>query len=264
MRRGEPIALVKYGSRTVTNGTGMDIERLDEYAQQVARLRETYDVVIVSSGAIVTGRAIAATRGIATNSANYAAIGAPRAFMAWQEALAAHDITSGAMSVTNHEINSPEGKVLRRRLFSMLNKDIVPVLNGNDALSDEGTKELKIDSDNDRLAGHVAELVGAQQLLLLTGKPGVLDGEGKVVKHAGLHNLDTLYKFVTEVEPSAQDNDYGERGGMGSKISVAFDFAHDLLLRRDYPPGSAHIATATADLKDVIRDGEGTHFAPYA
>jgi glutamate 5-kinase len=248
------VVVVKYGSTSVTNEAGMDIGRIGTYSNQISRLLFRYNVVIVSSGAIVTGRAIEKDKP-KMEDGDYASVGSVPACAAWQKELSIRSISSGQVPVTNHEIDSIEGESLRRRMFSMMRHEIVPVANGNDVLSDEGPKELRIDTDNDRLAGHIAKLLAARHLILVTDKPGLQERNDKVVSLVTPDNLEGAYSLVRE-----EDNN-GESGGMHSKIDVAYDFSEISPIRPQ--PGFAHIAGARDDLQSVIAGHVGTHFAPH-
>ncbi len=210
-------------------------------------------MVVVASGAIVTGRAMEQERKpqTETEDSNAAAVGSAEAFLAWQREFIIKDMSAGMVPVTNHEIVSREGAVLRQSLFRLMAADIVPIANGNDVLSEEGSEELRIDTDNDRLAGHIAELIEARHLILLTDRPGLQDHAKQVVQSVGTANLEEARSFVQDTDKG------GQRGGMHSKIDVAYGFSHN-----GPASGFAHIAEAMDDLQGVIAGQTGTHFAP--
>jgi glutamate 5-kinase len=228
----------------------MDIDRIHGYSLDIGQLLFDHEVIMVSSGSIVTGEALWGSERD-TKEGNMAALGSAKAFLAWQDELLARKIFSGQVPVTNHEIASPEGRVLRKSLFDLIDNGIVPIANGNDVLSTEGAEELKIDTDNDRLAGHIAELVEAAHLILLTDEPGLLDTNGEVVKCVNTDNFNWARSLVSE-----EGN--GKRGGMLSKILVAYAAAHAL------KSTFAHIAHAGSNLQAVISEQVGTHFAPHS
>ena len=259
MKNSRDVVVVKYGSSSVTDEHGMDAQRLSAYCDEVEQLRRRYAVAIVSSGAIATGKAMEPGRSLQTPDENFAAVGSAEAFIAWQKELRKKRIASGMVLVTNHEIESEEGGILRRRMLSMMNDrddGIVPIANGNDVLSKEGAQELRIDTDNDRLAGHIAELLGAKHLVLLTDMPGVLNSDDEVIKHVGVYNVNQTLALARERQIREGG---GGRGGMHSKVKVAYEASHAGL-----EPGFAHIAEATNDLQAVIACRVGTHFAPHA
>ena len=50
------ILVVKYGSGSVTGNNGLDQTRINQYAAKLNDLRQDYQVVVVSSGAVAAGR----------------------------------------------------------------------------------------------------------------------------------------------------------------------------------------------------------------
>jgi glutamate 5-kinase len=82
-------------------------------------------------------------------------------------------------------------------------KRFVPIINENDAIADE---EIKV-GDNDRLSAHVAALVGADLLVILSGIDGLMtksDGTG------------TLIPSVRKIDDSVR----ALAGGAGSERNV--------------------------------------------
>ncbi|MEI7918095.1 MAG: hypothetical protein WCH58_01810 [Candidatus Saccharibacteria bacterium] len=52
------ILVVKYGSSTLTGDSGLDQNKIDSYAAKLNDLRQDYQIVVVSSGAVAAGRVI--------------------------------------------------------------------------------------------------------------------------------------------------------------------------------------------------------------
>jgi glutamate 5-kinase len=255
MKANKDIVVVKYGSTSVTTKErGMDTERLRVYTPQIARLALNHEVVMVSSGSTVTGRASRDGKKPLSRKGNYAAVGSARAFIAWQDELATRGIESAQVPVTNHEIDSKEGTALRRSLMSLMEDEVIPIANGNDVLSNEGIKELEIDTDNDRLAGHIAQLLGARHLVLLTDREGVLDPAKAVVPTVGPDNIALIRSFIEEGGAGE-----GAGRGMHSKVDVSYAAAQ-LPQQGTY----AHIAQAGTDLQAVLDGQVGTHFPPHS
>ena len=50
------LLVAKYGTTSVTNGEGMDLNRLKYYAANLARVTSEFDLIVVSSGAMITGK----------------------------------------------------------------------------------------------------------------------------------------------------------------------------------------------------------------
>lgn len=92
------------------------------------------------------------------------------------------------------------------RLFSL---GAIPVINENDVVSHE---EIGI-GDNDRLSAFLADLIGAEELIILSDIEGLLDGERLVKKVERIdENIRSLVK--------KQDKTH-TKGGMDTKLEAA-------------------------------------------
>ena len=63
----------------------------------------------------------------------------------------------------------------RETINTLVNSNIIPIINENDTVA---TEELKF-GDNDRLASRVAQIFGAQNLILLSDVDGLFDKNPK-------------------------------------------------------------------------------------
>ncbi|MEC8728316.1 MAG: glutamate 5-kinase, partial [Pseudomonadota bacterium] len=155
--------VVKVGSALLVNDNGtLRDQWLNGLAQDLARLKHLgYDIVIVSSGAIALGRGMIvapdARLSLAEKQAA-AAIGQIRLNAEWQQAMAKHAM------MTAQILLSPDDTETRRKhlnaratLMTLLNHQIVPVVNENDTVA---TAEIRY-GDNDRLAARVAQMISA-------------------------------------------------------------------------------------------------------
>ena len=52
------ILVIKYGSSSVSDSSGIDQSKIDDYASKLNGLNQEYQIVVVSSGAVVAGRSI--------------------------------------------------------------------------------------------------------------------------------------------------------------------------------------------------------------
>ena len=166
-------------------------------------------VCVVSSGAIALGlhrlgferRPSSLPRLQAASALGQAALQ-----RAWQDAFDPHGLEAAQILLTSAEIAERRAYVnVRNTLGALFTLGSVPVINENDATA---TDEISF-GDNDALAAHVAVLVHARLLVLLTSVPGVLrDG------------------VLIEDGAQARAASFGPRsalgrGGMESKVSAA-------------------------------------------
>ena len=173
--------VVKVGSALLVNDNGtLRDQWLNGLAQDLARLKQLgYDIVIVSSGAIALGRGMIvapdARLSLAEKQAA-AAIGQIRLNAEWQQAMAKHDM------MTAQILLSPDDTETRRKhlnaratLMTLLNHQIVPVVNENDTVA---TAEIRY-GDNDRLAARVVQMISADALILLSDVDGLYSSDPK-------------------------------------------------------------------------------------
>ena len=97
----------------------------------------------------------------------------------------------------------------RGAIDALLDLNVIPIINENDTVS---VDELRF-SDNDQLAAMVANLTGADLLVLLTDVEGVLDHQGNRVSVANDVN-----DVVALVRPPTDDVGLG---GMAGKLEAA-------------------------------------------
>jgi glutamate 5-kinase len=193
--------VVKVGSSSLTDATGgsLDEARLVAIVDALAKRRLAgQHVVLVSSGAIAAGIApLGLARrpfDLATQQAA-ASVGQGALVAAYHRAFGAHGLTVGQVLLTADDVTRRSHYTnARRTLDRLLELGIVPIVNENDTVA---TQEIRF-GDNDRLASHVAHLVHADGLQLLTDVDALYDGPPsragtrrvpEVVGGAGLENL---------------------------------------------------------------------------
>src|SRR6201996_3480676 len=170
------LIVVKVGSSLVVDAASgaADAAWLAALAADLGRLRQRgQKPLIVSSGAVALGRRrLSLKRRSLTlpEKQAAAAAGQSRLMRAWEEALAPVGITVAQVLMT------PDDTEVRRRylnvratLETLLELGVVPVFNENDTVA---TEELRY-GDNDRLAARVAQMVGADLLVLLSDVDGL-------------------------------------------------------------------------------------------
>jgi glutamate 5-kinase len=104
----------------------------------------------------------------------------------------------------------------RQTLSRLLELGVVPVVNENDATSDD---EIRF-GDNDRLAALVAHLVAADLLVLLTDTAGLLTADPRTTSEASL--IEEVVEIDHDLEALAggAGTEVGS-GGMASKLAAA-------------------------------------------
>jgi glutamate 5-kinase len=147
---------------------------LASVAADIAALRARGTaVIVVSSGAIALARR---TLGLTRRRLKLeekqaaAAVGQIRLAQAWSEALSANGLTAAQLLLTLDDTEDRRRYInARETLNTLLGLGCVPVINENDTVA---TAEIRF-GDNDRLAARVAEMMQADQLVLLSDIDGL-------------------------------------------------------------------------------------------
>lgn len=219
--------VIKAGSQMVCSGGPLLVRA---WMNQVATLRREHqiEVIWVTSGAIPSAvDRTAHLNGCHLKKAGkrtlpekqaLSAIGQPMVMDLYNLALNAAGLLGAQVLLTAGDIADP---VRRKNLQNSLNKllqwQVVPVLNENDAVS---TVEIRF-GDNDTLSSHIARMLKAERLVLLTDVDGLFSDDPKKNPKAELihYKKKILPDDLKKIEKAA-GSDRGT-GGMYSKLLAA-------------------------------------------
>jgi len=166
--------VVKIGTNLIADRlSGLNLDRINTLARGVSHLRTAgHSVVVVSSGAIGAGlaarRLTARPRSIPEQQAT-AAIGQPILMEAYEAAFRRHTLMVAQILLTREDFAN-RGRYLNARntISVLLENGVVPVINENDTVAVE---EIRL-GDNDTLSAMVANLIGADLLIILSDIDG--------------------------------------------------------------------------------------------
>src|SRR5216117_2111830 len=215
--------VVKVGSSLLVDSEGGGLHKtwLSSLADDLASLhRYQRDVLVVSSGAIVLGRAVLKlTAGPLKleDSQAAAAVGQIALARTWSEVLGRHGITTGQVLVTLGDTEERRRYLnARSTIAKLLEWRAVPVINENDTVA---TNEIRY-GDNDRLAARVATMASADLLILLSDIDGLYDAPPGANPNAKL--IPIVESVTSEIEgmAGAAESELS-RGGMFTKIEAA-------------------------------------------
>ena len=168
--------VVKVGSALLVDADKGRLNRawLESFAADMASLqRRGQEVIVVSSGAIALGRrhlGLSEGKLKLEESQAAAAVGQIRLAHAYKELLDAHEITVAQILLTLGDTEQRRRYLnARGTLNTLLSLGAMPVINENDTVA---TAEIRY-GDNDRLAARVAQMVGADCLVLLSDIDGL-------------------------------------------------------------------------------------------
>lgn len=203
--------VVKVGSALVTNnGAGLDHTALDDWARQIAALREQgREIALVSSGAIAAGmqRLGWSKRPHEMHKLQAAAaVGQMGLVEAYEKAFSRHGLHTAQILLTHDDL-ADRTRYLNARstLTTLLELGVIPIINENDTVV---TDEIKF-GDNDTLGALVANLIEAEALIILTDQQGLYTADPR---------RDPGATLITEGR--AEDRSYeAMAGGAGTGIS---------------------------------------------
>ncbi|HZU80728.1 MAG TPA: glutamate 5-kinase [Acidimicrobiales bacterium] len=214
--------VVKIGSSSVTDArSGVSVPAVTKLCDEVAELRtEGHSVVLVSSGAIAAGWSTMGGGPRPSDPATLqavSAVGQHRLMRVYDDALALHGLHVGQVLLAPLDFAHRQQYLhARQTLDRLLELGVVPVVNENDATSDD---EIRF-GDNDRLAALVAHLVSADLLVLLTDTAGLLTADPRHDDEASL--IEEVVEVDHELEAVAGGPGTAVgSGGMVSKLAAA-------------------------------------------
>ena len=214
--------VVKLGSSTLVDVRGrLRRSRLDKLGQEIATLRSNgTPVCVVSSGAIALGLGALARTQRPTDVPGLqaaSAVGQGLLLGAWQRSLSRAGGRAAQVLLTADDLQARTSYLnARATLETLLEWGVTPVVNENDSTA---TDEITF-GDNDALAAHVALLLRARLLVLLTDADGLYtrnprDPDAELVRHVADTSL------LDKLDTSSQSASSVGSGGMRSKVVAA-------------------------------------------
>jgi glutamate 5-kinase len=216
-----PRLVIKLGTSTVTANGGEPSPVLAAYARLCADLKARgWSPVIVTSGAVGAGRTaldLVGKKLTLIEKQAAAAVGQGRLMETYRHHFDAVGLTVAQILLGRADL-SDRGHCnnARHTLEFLLKADVVPLVNENDTVA---TDELKF-GDNDLLSALVANLIGAERLIIMTDTGGLYTADPRLDPAA------TLVTEVAQVTPdllaTAGESRSGVgTGGMASKLMAA-------------------------------------------
>ncbi|WP_281671421.1 glutamate 5-kinase [Rikenella microfusus] len=211
---------VKVGSNVLTRGDGtLDVTRMSALTDQMVALRRSgIEVILISSGAVASGRSELGT-GLKLDDVSsrqlYSAVGQAKLINRYYDLFRGYGIACGQVLTTKDNFGSRNLYLNQKNCIStMLAAGVVPIINENDAVS---VTELMF-TDNDELSGLIATMMDAEALVILSNIDGIYDGDPSQPGS----------KVIRRVEPQTSLEGYVQsgksqfgRGGMLTKSNIA-------------------------------------------
>ena len=257
--------VIKVGSASITHKeTGsLDLRKIEKLVRVISDLNaEGKDVILVSSGAIATGRSVIGMhrrpRSMAEKQA-FAAIGQARLMMTYQKIFSEYSVIASQVLLTKNIMLDPRSRENATNTFlELLNLGTVPVVNENDTVSTSEINQVESFGDNDQLAAIVGAVVHADLVILLSDIDGLFTDDPKKNPDAEfIPFIPEINGDILEMGKSDSGSNVGT-GGMSAKLAaarIATDSGADMVIAR----------FTSADVITEILEGEnvGTLFAAH-
>ncbi|ULB34151.1 MULTISPECIES: glutamate 5-kinase [Proteiniphilum] len=212
--------IIKIGTSTLTAGTNrISFAVIESLARQIVELKNEYDVVIVSSGAIATARQFVEINGFnkrVDSKQAMAAIGQTKLIELYDTIFRTFGLNIAQILLTYRDFENPVANENTRNTIKRLwHADYIPIVNENDTVSIE---EIVL-GDNDKLSALVAVITEADLLIIVSDIDGIFNKNPHLHPDAQLitdvADLNSIEGCIEEKESTLGT------GGMSSKVHAA-------------------------------------------
>ena len=235
--------VVKVGSNVLTRTDGkLDVTRMSALVDQIAMLRKQgYEVILVSSGAMASGRGelkVSHNLDSVEQRQLFSAVGQVKLIGLYYDLFREFGIHVGQVLTMKENFEPGEQYSNQRACMTvMLENDVLPIVNENDTVS---VTELMF-TDNDELSGLIAQMMQADTLILLSNIDGIFTANPD----------DPDAKLIRQVAPDRDLSEYIQpeksafgRGGMHSKYTTA----------RKVSQSGIRVIIANGEREDILTD----------
>ena len=216
--------VIKLGTSTLAHKTGkLNIRRMTNLVRVISDLHNSgREIIMVSSGAVGLG---AGKLGLPEKPKDtktkqaVAAIGQCELMHVYDDMFAKYSVTVAQILLTKTIINNPNHcDNFMNTVEKLVNMDVIPIVNENDTIAIDEL-ELEI-GENDSLSALVAELSGADLLLILSDIDALYDDDPR--SNPDAKPISLVEKITPEIEAMAggAGTSLGT-GGMSTKITAA-------------------------------------------
>ena len=249
---------LKVGSGVLTENSEVAKSRMLNLVTFIVKLKQHYEVVLVTSGAVAAGyTALKLDRKKNISKKVLASVGQPILMSNYKAMFDIYDIDTSQILLTEEDFDSlTHISIVQQIITALIENDILPVVNENDitTISDQ------VFGDNDQLAAHVTHYTNSDMLIILSDIDGYYD------KNPTDHDDAKMISHVREIPQEALDkthtpgNEFAT-GGIVTKLKAAkflMDKGRNMFLCNGYD-----LSTAEEYLLEGVQS-KGTLFEPLA
>jgi glutamate 5-kinase len=217
--------VAKFGTNLLTSGTDhLDLQIMSSLVKQIAQLhRQEKEIVIISSGAIASGRQ--RLEGVSERKNTpfkqvLASVGQSHLMYTYEQLFSGYGITVAQALLTKGDLCDRSGYLnARNTLLALIELGIICIVNENDVVAVDEIEELKF-GDNDNLSAMVANLVDADLLAMLTDIGGLYTADPHYSPQAQL--IRRVDRVDADIRRMACDTASRQgTGGMAAKVQAA-------------------------------------------
>lgn len=211
--------VLKIGSNTLTRETNhISRGKIEDIARQIAVLKDTYEFIIVSSGAIAAAKQFV---NLESNGKEIyvkqalASIGQLHLMRIYQENFRELGLLISQCLLSYSDFKSKTSKEnIVNTINILLENDYIPIINENDTVA---TDEIQF-GDNDKLAALTAELLQADLLIIATNTDGIYTKQSMLENKP--QTITEVIGFESLINEVADGKSSHGTGGMKSKVDA--------------------------------------------
>jgi glutamate 5-kinase len=211
--------LLKIGSNTLTKETdNISRGKIEDIASQIAKLQETCEFIIVSSGAVAVAKQFvqleSKSQDVFVKQA-LASIGQPHLMRIYQEIFREYGLLSSQCLLSYADFDNTDSRDnIMNTIKVLVSNNYIPIINENDTVA---TDEIKF-GDNDKLSALTASLLGVDLFIIATNTNGIYTKTSMVANSP--ETIETVTDFeALRAEVVDSKSSHGS-GGMASKIEA--------------------------------------------
>ncbi|WP_458790698.1 glutamate 5-kinase [Yoonia sp. MH D7] len=212
--------VIKIGSSLLANSDNLTLRYafMNGLLSDLAQLqREGHNIILTSSGSVALGLNMIGKRpedaGVLDKQAA-AACGQPLLMNAYRQVASEYDLEVAQMLVTVEDMEERRRFLnIKNTMLRLFENDIMPIINENDSIA---TRDLRV-GDNDRLSAKVAQMVEADELIILTSVEGLYDRDPSDPDAKFIHEIEDVSEHL---ESTTGISALGS-GGMLTKMHAA-------------------------------------------
>ena len=248
--------LIKIGTNIVTKSDlHLNYEKIENITQQIKKIKDEYTVIVVTSGAVASGREYNFFHDEPDpliRRQMLASIGQGKLFQVYFQYFSQYNMQAAQVLLTKELFFKRNSYIQLKNIFEkLLHKNIIPIVNENDFISNEENTF----GDNDQLAALLSALLNVDLLLILSNIEGLYTDEPQKHNSQFLRSVDAITPTI--ISYCKKTISKGGSGGMFSKIK-AIEIANQYNIPAILCNGKYHDCITQAFGKEYY----GTYFHP--